>query len=160
MRELRAAGLGLQEFQELVQDKMVAVFIDNTTAVAYLKNQGGTMSQKLNQEAQEILRWSEEKGVVLCPQFLLGSRNVIADSLSRPNQIQGAEWTLCQETVDQITRRWPATIDLFATSLNYRFPVYFAPLQDPVSVGTDSLLQNWENLQGYAFPPFPLIRKV
>ena len=160
MRELRAAKLGLQEFQEIVQDKVVALFIDNTTAVAYLRNQGGTMSHKLNQETQEILRWSEENGTVLRPQFLLGSQNVIADSLSRPNQIQGAEWTLCQEVVDRITRRWPATIDLFATSLNHRFPVYFAPLQDPMSAGTDSLLQNWENLQGYAFPPFPLIRKV
>ena len=160
MRELRAVKLGLLKFQEIVQDKVVALFSDNTSAVAYLRNQGGTISQNLNQEAQEILRWSENHGVVLRPQFLLGSQNVIADSLSRPNQIQGAEWTLCQEVVDMLIKRWPATIDLFATSLNYRLPVYFAPLQDPMSAGTDSLLQNWDNLQGYAFPPFPLIRRV
>ena len=141
MREIRAARLGLREFQELVQDKVVAIFIDNTTAVAYLKNQGGTMSQNLNKEAQKILRWAEDQGVVLRPQFLLGSQNVIADSLSRPNQIQGAEWTLCQEIVDQLIRRWPATIDLFTTSLNYRHPVYFAPLQDPMGAGMDSLFQ-------------------
>ena len=159
-RELRAARLGLQSFQELVQDKVVAIFIDNTTAVAYLKNQGGTVSQNLNEEAQRILRWAEDHRVVLRPQFLLGSQNVIADSLSRPNQIQGAEWTLCQEIVDRLLRKWPAIIDLFATSLNYRLPVYFAPLKDPLSAGTDSLLQKWDNIQGYAFPPFPLIRKV
>ena len=159
-RELRAAKLGLQEFQELVQGKTVAIFIDNTTAIAYLRNQGGTKSCSLNQEAQEILRWAEDHEMILRPQFLLGSQNVIADSLSRPNQVQGSEWTLCQEVVDRLTQKWPATIDLFATSLNYRFPVYFAPLQDPLSIGTDALLQVWDNLQAYAFPPFPLIRKV
>ena len=50
------------------------------------------------------------------------------------------------------------SIDLFATSLNFRIPIYFAPLQDPQSIGTDALLQKWDNLQVYAFPPFSLIR--
>ena len=142
LRELRAIKLGLREFKDLVQDKVVALFSDNISAIAYLKNQGGTMSQNLNREAQEILRWSEANGVILLPQFLLGSQNVIADSLSRPNEVQGAEWTLCQQVVDRLTKIWPATIDLFATSLNYRLPVYFAPFQDPMSLGTDALLQN------------------
>ena len=160
MRELRAIKLGLRKFKDSVQDKVVALFSDNTSAIAYLRNQGGTLSQNLNKEAQEILRWAEDHAVILRPQFLAGSRNVIADSLSRPNEIQGTEWTLCQQVVDKLTKTWPATIDLFATSINYRLPVYYAPFQDPMSAGTDALLQNWDNLQAYAFPPFPLIRKV
>ena len=57
-------------------------------------------------------------------------------------------------------RRWPATIDLFATSINYRLQVYFAPLKDPMSAGTDAFLQSWNGLQAYAFPPFSLVRQV
>ena len=58
-------------------------------------------------------------------------------SLSSPNEVVGSEWTLAQDVVDQLVHRWPATIDLFATSLNHRMPVYFAPMSDPASSGTD-----------------------
>ena len=90
----------------------------------------------------------------------MGQHSVIADSLSRENQVIGSEWTLCQEVVRKITRRWSMNVDLFATSLNYRFPAYFAPLADPMSLGTDSMVQSWDHLQAYAFPPFSLIRQV
>ena len=73
---------------------MVGVFCDNSTAVAYLRNQGGTLSESLNGEAQAILRWAEERGVSLIPQFILGSQNTVADSLSRQNQVLFSEWTL------------------------------------------------------------------
>ena len=43
------------------------------------------------------------------------------------------------------------TIDLFATSLNARLPVYFAPVADPQSAGTDAMMQSWDGLQAYAF---------
>ena len=85
------------------------------------------MSPALNLEAQRILRWAEDHDMVLVPQFILGKNNVLADSLSRQNQVIGSEWTLYQEVVDRLIRRWPATIDLFAMSLNYLLPVYFTP---------------------------------
>ena len=160
LRELKAIRLGLLHFSEDLEGKAVAVFSDNATAIAYLRNQGGTLSRLLNNEAQKILRWAEEQEVSIIPQFIPGRNNVLADSLSRHNQVIGSEWTLAQDIVSEITKLWPATIDLFATSLNHRFPVYFSPLKDPVSAGTDSLLQSWDNLQAYAFPPFTLIRKV
>ena len=59
----------------------MAVFADNTTAIAYLRNQGGTLSESLNQEAQGILRWAEEMGTTLVPQFILGRHNILADSV-------------------------------------------------------------------------------
>ena len=160
LRELRAVKLGLLHFQDEVQGRTIAVFTDNSTAVAYLKKQGGTVSPLLNLEAQSILRWAEMNEVSLVPQFILGSHNVLADSLSRKNQVIGSEWTLCQEVVGKLLKRWPAIIDLFATSLNHRLPVYFSPLHDPSSAGTDAFLQSWNDLQAYAFPPFAILRKV
>ena len=104
--------------------------------------------------------WAENRSVRLLPQFIMGSSNVTADALSRPNQVIGSEWTLHQEVVDHLVHKWPAVIDLFATSLTTRLPVYFSPASDSRAAGTDALLQPWDNLQAYAFPPIAIIRRV
>ena len=120
MRELLAVQLVLQAFEHLLVGMSVALFCDNTTTVAYLRRLGGTFSSALNATAREVLLWAENHRVRLLPQFIMGSSNVTADALSRPNQVIGSEWTLHQEVVDQLVHRWPAVIDLFATSLTAR----------------------------------------
>ena len=160
VRELLAVEKGLLAFLHLLQGSVVAVFCDNTTAVSYLRRQGGLLSPLLNSVAQRILRWAEEQQMTLMPQFVIGKVNVVADALSRPNQILGSEWSLHQEVFDEISRKWPVTVDLFATSLNRKLSVYFAPMSDPMAAGTDAMLQPWDNLQVYAFPPFVLVRQV
>ena len=102
LRELRAVRLGLLHFQQQIERCTVAVFCDSATAVAYLKKQGGTVVPLLNQETQQILRWAEDHRIVLVPQFILGKHNVVADSLSRKNQIVGSEWTLCLEVFQKV----------------------------------------------------------
>ena len=159
-RELLAVFYALQHFLPLVRNTSVAVFSDNTTALAYLRNQGGTRSAALNRTAQDLLRWSELHSVRLLPQFIMGRNNVLADSLSRPNQILGSEWTLKMPVFHQLRQRWPVAIDLFATSLNHRCIPYFSPFHDPNSIGTDALLQQWNGWQAYAFPPYALIPAV
>ena len=160
MRELLAVQLGLQAFEHLIMGMSVALFCDNTTTVAYLRRSGGTFSSALNSMAREVLLWVESRRIHLLPQFIMGSSNVTADALSRPNQVIGSEWTLHQEVVDQLVHRWPAMIDLFATSLTARLPVYFSPASDPRAAGTDALLQPWDDLQAYAFPLIAIIRRV
>jgi len=81
--ELRAIRLALLHFQHLLQGKTVGVFADNTTALAYIAHQGGTHSSTLNNEAQRILRWAEDKAITIKTQFVSGTCNVVADSLSR-----------------------------------------------------------------------------
>ena len=160
LRELLAVQYGLKAFEHLLVGLSVAVFCDNTTTVAYLRRSGGTFSSTLNATAREVLLWAESHRVRLLPQFIMGLSNVTADALSRPNQVIGSEWTLHQEVVDQLVHKWPAVIDLFATSLTARLPVYFSPESDPRAAGTDALLQPWDDLQAYAFPPIAIIRRV
>ena len=160
MRELLAVQLGLQAFEHLIVGMSVALFCDNTTTVAYLRRSGGTFSSTLNSTAREVLLWAENRHICLLPQFIMGSSKVNADALSRLNQVIGSEWTLHQEVVDQLVHRWPAVIDLFATALTARLPVYFSPASDPRAAGTDALLQPWDDLQAYAFPPIAIIRRV
>ena len=159
-RELLAVQLGLHQFQSSLRGKTVAVYCDNTTAVAYLRKEGGTRSPLLNSLAQEILRWTESLSIRLAPQFLPGSQNVLADALSRPHQLPHSEWSLNMDVFLSLRRLWPVQIDLFATSDNRRCSIYFSPLHDTMSAGTDALLQSWDGLQAYAFPPVPLIPRV
>ena len=52
LRELRAIRLVLQHFQCQLAGSSVGVFANNTTALAYVRKQGGTHSRLLNEEAQ------------------------------------------------------------------------------------------------------------
>ena len=156
-RELLAVQLGLRQFQSSLQGRTVAVFCDNTTAVAYLRKEGGMRSPLFNSLAQEILRWTESLSIRLAPQFLPGSNNVLADALSLPHQLPHSEWSLNMTVFRSLRRMWPIQIDLFATSDNRRCSIYFSPFHDPMSAGTDAFLQSWDGLQAYAFPPVAII---
>ena len=90
-RELLAIERALHCFALQIRDSSVAIFADNSTVIVYLQNQGGTRSLLLNSIAQRILRWSETLLVQLTSQFIMGRHNVLADSLSRPNQVLGSE---------------------------------------------------------------------
>ena len=81
--------------------------------------------------------------MTLAPQFIMGCHNILADSLSCPNQVLGSKWTPKTEVFQELRKRWPVTIDLFATSLSRRCSIYFSPFHDPNALATDALLQNW-----------------
>ena len=137
----------------------MAVFCD-VTAVAYLRKEGGTRSPALNTIAQGILRWAKSLRIRLALQFIPGIRNVLSDSLSRPHQLPGSEWSLNMDVFRSLSRQWPVMIDLFATSANHRCSFYFSPFRDPLSSGTDALLQSWDGLLAYAFPPWSILPQV
>ena len=58
--ELRAIRLGLQHFSHTLQGRSVGLLSDNTSAIAYIKKEGGTRSPKLNAEVQCILQCAED----------------------------------------------------------------------------------------------------
>ena len=81
-RELLAIREGLLHFQSSLAGKNVSVFCDKSTAVSYLRKEGGTRSPFLNTLTQGILRWAESLSIRLLRQLIPGSLNVLADSLS------------------------------------------------------------------------------
>ena len=161
-RELLAVLYEIRGFLNVLRSQSVSFFVDNTTALSYLRNRvgGGGHSSTLNSVVQAILRFCEDNQIRLVPQFVPGHLNVLADSLSHCSQVLGSKWTLCHEALRELLRLWPATINLFATSFSARFPVYFSPVADPQSAGTDAMMQPWDGLQAYAFPPFSLLNRV
>ena len=103
---------------------------------------------------------AELKEISILPQFVLGWNNVVADYLSRPNQVIGAEWTLHQDGFDWLHMRWPVTIDLCVPSLNRRYTVYFAPVSDPMAEGTDAMLQSWDFSSGVRLSSVRMVPQV
>ena len=134
---------------------------DNVSAVAYLRNQGGTRSVALFQEVRVLLLWCQEWHIELFPTFIPGKRNVVADQLSRPNQVLQTEWSLCPHVFLLLLRAVPnMEVDLFATRWNNKLPRFVSPYPDPNAWETDALSISWDGILGYAFPPTPIISEV
>ena len=72
----------LQLLPGLKKHDVIALQGDNTTALAYVKNLGGTQSPQCYKEARAIWLWAEKKEVKLVPRFIAGCLNVEADALS------------------------------------------------------------------------------
>ena len=133
----------------------------SVTAVPYLRKVGwSTRFPALNTIAQGILCWAESLRIRLAPQFIPGICNVLADSLSHPHQLPSSKWSFNMDVFRSLRRRWPVMIDLCATSDNHRCSIYFSPYRDPLSAGTDALLQSWDGLLAYAFPPWSILPQV
>ena len=85
----------------------------------------------------------------------------MADLLSRSNQVQSTEWSLHPQVFKQICLKWfTPHVDLFATRLNHKIPLYLSPVPDQNAWDIDALNINWSGLTAYAYPPTDLLHRV
>ena len=153
--EMKALFLGLQAFREDVIGHHVM------TVVAYVNKQGGTVSRALCLLTSRLLRWTESFDIHLDARYLPGQANVLADLLSCRGQVVGTEWSLHPQVARSLLRVWGnPLIDLFATSLNAKLPLYCSLVPDPQAVFKDAFRHPWDDLDLYSFPPFPLVGRV
>ena len=159
--EMKALFLALQAFQEDVAGHHVTAMCDNSTVVAYVNKQGGTVSRPLCLLTSRLLRWTESFDVHLEARYLPGESNVLADVLSRRGQVVGTEWSLHPQVARALLCAWGnPSIDLFATCLNAKLPLYCSLVPDPQAVFEDAFRHPWDDLDLYAFPPFALVGRV
>ena len=159
--EMKALFLGLQAFQEDVIGHHVTAMCDNSTVVAYVNKQGGTVSRALCLLTSRLLRWTESLDVHLDARYLPGGSNVLENLLSRHGQVVGTEWSLHPQVARSLLRVWGnPSIDLFAMCLNAKLPLYCSLVPDPQDVFQDAFRHPWDDLDLYAFPPFPLVGRV
>ena len=159
--ELNAIWLGLQAFEDTLHDSNVAIMCDNVSDIAYLRNQGGTRSQQMCRMAIDTCEWAEERAITLIPRHLPGHLNVLADHLSRRDQILKTEWSLNPAVARRVFRVWGSPhMDLFALKCNPKLATYMSPIPEPEAWKVDSLVQSWEGRYAYAYPPTALIRQT
>ncbi|XP_068238401.1 uncharacterized protein [Palaemon carinicauda] len=72
-------------FQARLREHSVVLMSDNTSVVAYVNKQGGTLSHLLQQLTRQVFLWAESQHVTLSARYIPGKRNVLADALSRRN---------------------------------------------------------------------------
>ena len=61
----------------------------------------------------------------------------------------------------QICLKWfTPRVDLFATCLNHKVPLYVSPVPDQNAWDIDALNINWSGLTAYAYPPTALLHRV
>ena len=71
------------------------------------------------------------------------------------------EWSLHQQIFNQICRVWHTPmVDLFATHLNCKLPIYISPVPDGKAWKVDALNICWEGLDGYVFCPVAILPQV
>jgi len=158
--EMLAAFRALQFWGDTLRGRSVMLLTDNTTVVAYIKNQGGTHSRQLCQLAIEVLQWCAAMPIFLHVRHIPGHLNVLADGLSR-RRVFPTEWTLHDDVFALLHQSFPnMEIDLFATRFNHKLPLFVSPVPDPLALAMDGLSLDWNGRDLYAFPPFPLVTKV
>ena len=146
--ELKAVLLALKGFQELLQGQTVLICSDNSTVVSYLNKEGGTHSMEMCALIWRILAFTNSRKIQIRARHVPGSLNVIADSLSRRDKVIQTEWSLHQQIFNQICKVWHTPmVDLFATHLNYKLPIYVSPVPDKKAWKIDALNICWEGLK-------------
>ena len=153
--------MGLANLCHGLQHCHILIQIDNTTAVSYINNMGGTHSIKCNSVAKDVIMWAKQRNIWLTATHIVGKDNNWADRLSRKIN-DNLEWTFTQEAFKQLCAQKEIglpTVDLFASCLNHKLPKYVSIYPDASAMFINAFTFQWEGYV-YLFPPFNLIGRV
>ena len=91
----------------------------------------GTHSPNLCVEIWKILQWCLKHHTVVMIRHIPGKFNILADRLSRFDNIVKTEWALDQSIANLIFQMFNyPNLDLFETHFNHRLPLYASPVLD------------------------------
>ena len=155
--ELKASFLALKTFLKGKVHVTVSLQLDNTTAIAYINNKGGTRSPQLMTLALEMWDWCQARDIFAIASHIPGRDNVSADKESREFKDM-SEWKSDPTVIQPFLLN--CQTDLFASRLTNQLADYISWRPDPGAIHTDAFTINWAPLRGYAFPPFNLISKT
>lgn len=156
--EILAIFMAFKSFLHLIQNKHVKVLTDNTTAVSYISNMGGTKSKDCNEITKKIWLLCRKNSIWITCSHVAGKINVLADKKSREFDDK-LEWKLDINVFKKLCFMWGnPEIDLFASRLNFQIDPYCAWKPDPGCSFVNAFSINWKDFNYvYLFPPFSLL---
>ena len=161
LQELQAVAVMLRRMAFCLSGKVVALHLDNSTAKAYLCNQGGTVSPFLSRLACQILSLTDKHGITLLPAYIPTHLNVEVDFLSRDQLL--LEWHLLPQVAQAAFYLWGLPeVDLLASSRSTQCHHYFT-LETPLPLGVlglNAFSHPWNFQVSYVFPPLALVPLV
>ena len=129
---LKAILLALQALCNHMQNRHIKILCDNTTAVSYIRNMGGTKSCSCNDITREIFMWCIDRQLTLSISHLPGKLNTEAEKASRVFHNSNTEWSLDQTSFNELkSELGEPDVDMFASRLNHKTPHYIAWRPDP-----------------------------
>ena len=158
--ELLAGFHALQCFVSCRRSIHVRLALDNSTAVAYVNNMGGTKSPSLDSLSKSLWEWCIARDILVSAQHIPGKANVRADALSREIS-SNLEWSLDSKVFCGIvSQTFVPEVDLFASRLNAKTDRFISWHPEPGAMAVDAFSLHWANMKCYAFPPFSLLPRV
>ena len=141
--------------------KVVALHLDNSTAKAYLCNQGGTVSPFLSRLACWILSLTDKHGITHLPAYIPTHLNVEVDYLFQDQLLP--EWNLLPQVAQMAFCLWSLPeVDLLASSHSTQCQHYFT-LETPMpleALGLNAFSHPWTFQVSYVYPPPALVPLV
>jgi hypothetical protein len=160
--ELLAVDYALKAFEKSfdLASKHVRVLSDNTCAVTYVNNMGGSKSMSCNKIAHDIWIWCQKRKIWLSMAHIPGKTNIVADKESRCFN-DDIEWKLDTNVFKKLCLLFgKPEVDMFATRLNYQIKPFVSWKPDPECMAVDAFTIDWKRIFIYAFPPFSIIQRV
>ena len=139
---------------------VIQLLCDNTSAIASVRR-GSSLNPHLAALTELIWRRAVSLEWTISISFIRGSFNVIADQLSRGTAIS-TEWSLAPQDFQIILKLNPLLqVDVFATRLNNKLPIFISPCMDSKAQAVDALSTSWERWDHlYMFPPTNMISRA
>ncbi|XP_047543182.1 uncharacterized protein LOC125075511 [Vanessa atalanta] len=160
LKEMHAVIAAISSQANVLKNSTVILQSDNKTVVSYIKNEGGTRSQKLLELTKHLLELIDSLNVVLLPHHLPGMYNTEADHLSRNRA--GSEWHLLSEGTKKVFKLWGTPeLDLFASKNAHVVSKYVSlDLSDSNAYFHDAFSRCWTYNLAWIFPPPSLLPRV
>ena len=159
MGTLKATFFALKSFLKNKINQVICLKLDNTTAVAYLNNMGGTHCSQLLRLTLEIWEWCEKKSVCISSRPTY-SRSKQYGSRCRVPSYKGLERLESEVRRDLPTNNRMPNRPICITPVPPARQIYVSWRPDLNALYTDALTISWSNMTAYAFPPFNLIHAV
>ena len=153
--ELLAVWFSMVSFKTRKEGRVLTPRIDNTTALAYVRNGGGREPVKAA-VARKIALFAAEIGVTIWAPEYIRSEDNLADRASRV--VDPSDWKVRRWVFQHCEKRWgPHTVDRFADSDNALLQRFNARWLCPGAEATDAFTQDWRGENNWAVPPFGVI---
>ena len=156
--ELLEALYALQVYTVDLTSISIRLYMDNSTAVAYVNYCGGTVSRDLCDVALKISHLCESRDISIQAVYLPGILNVEEDAESRALPRVG-DWHLCPDIFALVAGNLTVEIDLFAAAWNDQLTRFASWDPQPGAEVVEAFLINWKHIRGYLFPPFSLVQR-
>ena len=160
-KEIMALMIFLRDFLPSVNRSVKTLLweTDSTTALSYIRKEGGTHSAALLSIATEILLLADSLHLKIVPVYVPSEENLHADFASRFKSLPDLH--LLPKVFGKICRLWGTPqIDLFASTESAQLPRFVAWGEAPRAEAFDALSLHWKFEMAYLFPRLPLIPRV